>query len=1070
MALSWDEVVKGQQYQSWKPEDRLQAREQYFNEVVIPNLQKDNVPADRVPEAKQQFFDYTRQVDPILKAQPESVPHLYEPLDQPISEDQQRQKDHELMAIAMEIPTLRRQFLENSLETGKIKHGTPAGTEALNIIKSLQGAVGEDPGTFEKMAAAKGYAVSPEEKHRIGSMLMAPGSVEESLTDPKDMLINIALGMVGVPARGGTLITRGIASGLTGGVSEYPFAVHGLGKLGWGIGKWGTKKTVGAVKGFAGRRVDKEMGNVALKVEESLSSGLVNEMKGARVVDKIDSVAVSANAKKLSTVTQPGILEKTIQVGKNKRLAKDAMPEDLFKAIPEKDLPKYASSVNLKKQKIPIELKSAEVKMAETFTKKVQGWTESLEKAKEIYKDPKMLKRLQRLKSGKAFETAEESIAMRQLNADAVDGFHDIVMSIDDPVLLNKYFQSLNNDIFKTVSSASGETGRMLNAHKIELWKGRLGATFSKLEKGLNKRQIEEFRKLDRDNPLMIKEFIERLPDPKLRHYVMEFWYNNVLSGIPTHVVNVSSNTAWMAFQGAVHRPLVAGMDKVISTFTGRERQVFLNEVVPFWTGVAKGFKSGKGAAKEAFLTGRNTQFSTKLGMEIGAGVTGAFERSPNTALKWLGEKRVTNFFLRGLNAMDVWAKSMGYDAQLGALAKRAGMKKGLRGDALRAFEEKLLMKPTLEMKDDAMRFAEYLTFTDEPGALSKGVQTIRKGLWPTQFIVPFVNTVGNLMKRGLEMTPGVGLAFKKSHTWAELMAKQVEGAALSLYIMNKYYNGEITGAAPENAAEREHWYAQGNIPYSIKFGKYRLQYSRVEPFNTIISSVTSAANAISNAPDETTATEQFGMAVNGVINGIIDQSYAQGIQTVLDKRGRRKGMVQRFAASFVPYSGFWRSLNRSIEAVMTGTAKVRETNTFLGAFSQVIPGLYDLREPRLSAWGEEIPIEGSVFRHWLPYKWSTGKYDKTEEVLASLDRYPGLPKKVVTIGKEKVELPDNIYREFCISYGNQAKEALDSVVGLPGFDRLRDDQKLSRMNRIMTKIRNRERARAIRIYKMYNE
>lgn len=50
MAKAWKDVIASQQYQSLSPDQRVQAQEQYFNEVVVPQA------GDAANEARQQFY------------------------------------------------------------------------------------------------------------------------------------------------------------------------------------------------------------------------------------------------------------------------------------------------------------------------------------------------------------------------------------------------------------------------------------------------------------------------------------------------------------------------------------------------------------------------------------------------------------------------------------------------------------------------------------------------------------------------------------------------------------------------------------------------------------------------------------------------------------------------------------------------------------------------------------------------------------------------------------------------------------------------------------------------------
>jgi hypothetical protein len=317
-------------------------------------------------------------------------------------------------------------------------------------------------------------------------------------------------------------------------------------------------------------------------------------------------------------------------------------------------------------------------------------------------------------------------------------------------------------------------------------------------------------------------------------------------------------------------------------------------------------------------------------------------------------------------------------------------------------------------------------------------------------------------------------LILSKGRSPAGVIANQIEGAVLALYILQKCDAGEITGAAPDSITEREAFYRQGKKAWSIRLGDTWYQYRRIEPFNTAIASVAIAYDNIKNAKDEETATEIFGNMAEGLAENIIDSSYAQSITNVLDRFGGRKGMVQRQLSTLIPYSSFWRSINRAYEAATEDSAKVRETRSLLGAFSQTLPpgtleklGL-DKPKAKLNVWGEEITIEGGVFRQWLPYKWAKEIDDPVEKELERLGVYPGLPKQTVTIKDEEVKLPDDLYREYVISVGHKMKKALDGIVSQGGYRANKnDDLKVKRIDHILTSIRhselNRVKARYIK-------
>jgi hypothetical protein len=388
------------------------------------------------------------------------------------------------------------------------------------------------------------------------------------------------------------------------------------------------------------------------------------------------------------------------------------------------------------------------------------------------------------------------------------------------------------------------------------------------------------------------------------------------------------------------------------------------------------------------------------------------------------------------------------------ALAKRAWnqIPKGKRPD-YKGFQKSFVENPSPKAHEEAMEFAKYTTFMSDPGKVSAWIIKGRDVVPGGRFVVPFVNTIGNLLKRGVEMTPGVGLAMARGQNASEVIAKQIEGLIISAAVWSKLEAGELTGSAPDNEAERKSGYRRGWKAWSMKVGDTYYQYRRIEPFNTVLATATIFHQQLVNAKDEDTATDIMGKMANEFKNNLIDSSYLQGMSQVLNRHGGFATQPKRLASSLVPFSGFWRSINRSYEAAVEGQAKYRPGRDWIGAFAGVIPGLYKLSQPEVTVWGEEIKLQGGVFRQWLPYKWSKITDDPTEIFLEKLKKYPGLPNQWVTDRKEKIRLDDDLYREYIISAGSRAKKRLDTLVVTSGWQSAINDER--RHDSLSKKVQN---------------
>lgn len=702
------------------------------------------------------------------------------------------------------------------------------------------------------------------------------------------------------------------------------------------------------------------------------------------------------------------------------------------------DIPKYAGSVNLNRQVIADEAKRLEVGLFEKHGFKTKVTHEQvIEDAQKIFKkfqdDPKFYRqRIEAIKGG-ATPTVQEEVAHRIANATDFQKLQQMSKAAakgEIPIDEFKAFESSVRDRSLSVANPlAAEAGRRLNTYNIMVGKDRAFKAIGRLKKGMNDRQRKLFEGLDLENPQEVERFVKDLPNPKLKDYFYEYWYNSILSGIPTHIVNIASNTAWRMFQ-VPHRALTGAIDLGISKFGKRQRQVFASEAIPMMAGMLKGKGKGIKRAWDTARHGRIQEFETKWAKEMDSAL-GAFDRAPNKAVRAIG--KVITPPSKALRAMDVYANTLAYDAQVNALAKRAWIQKGKPGK-FNVFNKRFAENLPKWAHDDAMDFAKYTTFMSDPGKISEAIMTVRRNVPGTRLFIPFVNTVGNLFKRGIEMTPGLGLTLAKGQKPAEVAAKQLEGSVLAMLTIAKVHKGEIVGDVPQDPNERAAFYRQGKKPWSIKVGDQYVEFRRIEPFNTVLAATSIAYKNINKLLDEGNeeeATKVFSNLTNEFKNNLIDSSYLSGVSEIFNRHGKLEKVPSRMASSLVPYSGFWRSVNRSAEAYFDESAKVYDHRDMMASFAGVIPGLYKLREPKLNVWGKDIELQGGVFRQWLPYRWSEETDDPTEHFLEKVKVYPGIPGQRVKIDGKTQKLNDDIYRKYAIDYGSKLKLWLDNKVGL---------------------------------------
>tara|TARA_R100001163_G_C5067840_1_gene207279 strand:+ start:490 stop:5976 length:5487 start_codon:yes stop_codon:yes gene_type:complete len=705
--------------------------------------------------------------------------------------------------------------------------------------------------------------------------------------------------------------------------------------------------------------------------------------------------------------------------------------------------PIYAGSINVDKQKIDDVLKSFQISLSKLQPKKKVSWDETGRIRDEILKDFDKSARLLLKAKRQGILKTEELDALRQIHANCLYRLKEMAETSPDQAAF-RAVENFYNDIFTVLSDVSSEAGRTLNILKRDVAERRLGAAIAKLENGMSEYQKEQFANINVENPLEVIRFAESLEKPTLMDYVYEFWYNSILSGIPTHLVNIGSNTLWMSFQ-VPQRVLSGSVDALITRFNGKERSRYVNEIIPMMAGMKEGFKKGKKRAKEVMKTGQiPIELDTKWDLELGSS-QGAWARSPSEFMR--NAAPYVSVVGRALRAMDVWANSIAFDADINAQAKRIANQEGLKGEAAQNREIELRREPSNDMVENAKSFAKYTTFMDNPGKLAQGISDLRSKTPGGRFFVPFVNTLANITKRGYEFVPGLGLMKRKSlqgkgqyqDSASDIIAKQVVGSVLAFALLSKYEDEEVTGAVPRDKAKREAFYRQGKLPWSIKFGDKWISYRRIEPFNTVLASVTIAAETMKKYSEDEIdkASEAFFELVMGLKQNFIDSTMLKGISDLFDDK-RDKNFFERLPGTFIPYSSFWRSINRSLEVTMEGDANAREVKNIADGFTQNLPyGLSPFEElkPKLNVWGEEIVLEGGVLRQWLPFKYRTEKPDALEKELERVGVYPRIPENKYNHYDSKkgddvkLDIPNKIYDEARIYYGSLLKKSLTAAM-----------------------------------------
>jgi hypothetical protein len=593
--------------------------------------------------------------------------------------------------------------------------------------------------------------------------------------------------------------------------------------------------------------------------------------------------------------------------------------------------------------------------------------------------------------------------------------------------------------------------------------------------------QYEEI--LTSGNAEELQQFVQQNRDkPKFKDYMLEVYYNAMLSNPGTHVRNSVGNTLWFTWQFP-HRALVGGLDALLHGIRLKkgERSYYVSEVLPMLTGAITEVPAAAKRARRAFKRGiAPAGFETKFQQDIVTGAQNAFARSSNPIAR--AAAPLITFPGRALLAMDVFSSTLAFNAELSAIGFRDAWNNGLQGKDAELHAADVVADPSQEQRRRALRFARYATFTDSPGRMLGNLIRARDALpfGVGRLVVPFMVTLTNILKRGAEMTPGIGLispavrAAEGKATYnmvVQTVAKQTEGAVLTLALaaMLDYDDDKLTGNVPRGVPQREAFYRQGKQPFSVRVGDRWYSYQDVAPFNIIFGAVASLRDAIHNGDDEVTVQEKFAQTVDTMVNYMLGATWYQNFSQTIGAPSGIQQTAERLPANMVPYSNFWRSILRAAESE-DGEFALKEGSGIMYELAQVLPLPQDYPKRR-NVWGEEVTIPGSIPRQWLPFRYTQASVDETEVRLEALQRatgkgYIGMPSKTLKVGNTEVEMDDKFYQDFVLFQGTLLKMALDRVVKSQQWNSWNDTVRLRVVNRIASRVHDRARKVAVAMYR----
>lgn len=658
---------------------------------------------------------------------------------------------------------------------------------------------------------------------------------------------------------------------------------------------------------------------------------------------------------------------------------------------------------------------------------------------------------------------AEQSVAARQLWAASADKLSQVAKEASaNPSEANLFaFRKMlatHYAIQNEVIAARTETARALASWRIPA--GGSAERFRDISQALEANGGSEVTRDMADrvaklaNAGMYQEldtFVQRGTWARTRDAMQEAWIMGLLSGPKTHIVNAMSNTA-VVFMQMYERKAA----ETISSILGNSGGVQAGEAMTQWFGLTQSWKDGLRYAAKALRTGEVGFGMSKVELPRTGSITSeAFNLSSET---WAGRAvdgigTIVRVPGRALAASDEFFKTIGYRMELNAQALRQAAGEVHAGvipaDGIKARVAELLENPPENLRMSAVDQALYQTFTNSPGKLAQGLQSLKAQFPALTVILPFVRTPANILKYTFERTP---LAPLMSSVRADIaaggarqdlaLARLSTGTALMMVAADMAMSGTVSGSGPKDTSERQALERTGWQRNSIKVGDRWYAYNRLDPAGSLLGLAAEMVEILNNSEDEDTEEgvgEAAVAAIASISATVMSKTYLSGIadlfEAISDPKRYTETFVQRLVGSTVPAIVG--------EAARTADPYSREVFGMLDAIKRRTPGLSDNLPLRRDIWGRPVTYQsglGWAYDVFSPIYTKPAKAEPIDDEMLRLGKAVSMPSKRATFQGVNIDLNNypGAYSRYVELAGNElkhpnydmgAKDLLNAVV-----------------------------------------
>ncbi len=259
---------------------------------------------------------------------------------------------------------------------------------------------------------------------------------------------------------------------------------------------------------------------------------------------------------------------------------------------------------------------------------------------------------------------------------------------------------------------------------------------------------------------------------------------------------------------------------------------------------------------------------------------------------------------------------------------------------------------------------------------------------------------------------------------------------------------GKMTGSYPTDPKEQAEWQAEGKQENSLKVGGHWLNLQPIEPVAFMAIMGANVATAKQKNPLLGKAGE-VEAAATSMGKTLSDQPYLMGVQQITNALSNPARFGPRLVSGMVPTPAILSQVAHGIDPT------VRQANGIGQRLMSQVPGLSQRLPPRVDQFGRTETRAGGLAGQLLNP--ATASRDNGDPVTQELDRvqaFPGMPKRTVSIGKQKVGVTPQQYNAMLQQMGPVLHNALSNLIQSPEYAPLDDDQKRLALEKTMLAIR----------------